>query len=171
MGTLLTAVVKKILLWNAGHFFKLAIFFDKKISLSFCRQIAQLKLPACGQSLSLSRMLKVPNQGISILTTPGFCTLTMVGPIQSLLKFLGPILRRKLVLHKNWAIGYCKWSFIVFVPADQQHLSFPIILTGVPAISKGTNLITLFSYNWWLLCRWQFNPGQFNTSKFKWPSV
>ena len=30
MGTLLTSVVKKILLWNAGHFFKLAIFFTKK---------------------------------------------------------------------------------------------------------------------------------------------
>ena len=29
MGTLLTAVVKKILLWNAGHFFKLAIFLTK----------------------------------------------------------------------------------------------------------------------------------------------
>ena len=47
------------MLWNAGHFFKLAIFYEKNISVA--------KLPTCGQSLTETKIVVELNCDLNLL--------------------------------------------------------------------------------------------------------
>ena len=55
MGTLLTSVAKKYCWRMLDIFLSWQFFLQKNISLSLGHQIAKLKLPTCGQGLSLTQ--------------------------------------------------------------------------------------------------------------------
>ena len=81
---------------NTGHFFKLAIFLQKNISLSLCRQIAKLKLPTFGQGLSvriisksnLKRNEKVKSFNILVYKVPNENCHLKIGILKFLVTYI-----------------------------------------------------------------------------------